>query len=80
VQHLYNVLHARLFYLFVNVICVFVDNFVDFEHIVQLLKSWVVVNSAFVHFDKIRSKVVIVRRGDAVNSSLIYDLLRIDDL
>ncbi len=38
-QHLYNVLHVRLFYLFVDVVCVFVDNFVDFEHVVQLLKS-----------------------------------------
>lgn len=79
-QHLYNVLHVRFFCLFANVVYVFVDNFVDFEHVVQLLKSWVVVDSAFVHVDKIRSRVVIVRHGDAVNPSSTYDLLRIDDL
>jgi len=79
-QHLYNVLHVYLFYLFVDVVCVFVDNFVDFEHVVQLLKLWVAINNAFVYFDKIRSKVVIVRRENAISSSSTYDLLRIDDL
>ena len=80
VQHLYNVLHARLFCLFVDVVCVFVDDFVDFEHAIQQLKSWVAIDSAFVHFDKVRSRVVIVRREDAVSLSPIYDLLKIDDL
>ncbi|KAL8832502.1 MAG: hypothetical protein Q9191_000229 [Dirinaria sp. TL-2023a] len=80
VQHLYNVLHARLFCLFIDVVCVFADDFVDFDHAVQLLKSWAAVDSASVHFNKIRSRVVIVRRGDAASFSPIYDLLRIDDL
>jgi len=80
VQHLYNVLHVRLFYLFVNVVCVFVDNFVNFEHVVQLLKLWVAINNAFVYFDKIRSRVIIVRRENVASLSLIYDLLKIDDL
>ncbi len=80
VQHLYNVLHAHLFYLFADVVCVFVDDFVDFEHVVQLLKSWVAIDSASVHFDKIRPRVVIVRRGDATSPSPTYDLLKIDDL
>ena len=80
VQHLYNVLHARLFCLFADVICVFVDDFADFDHVVQLLKSWVAVNSAFVHFNTIRSRVVIVRREDAASLSPIYDLLKIEDL
>lgn len=80
VQHLYNVLHARLFCLFADVVCVFVDDFADFDHVVQLLKSWVAVDSASVHFNKIRSRVVIIRRKDAVSFSFIYDLLKIDDL
>lgn len=79
-QHLYNVLHARLFCLFADVVCVFADDFADFEHAVQLLKSWAAAGSASVHFDKIRPRVVIVRRGDAASPSPTYDLLRIDDL
>ncbi len=80
VQHLYNVLHARLFCLFADVVCVFADDFADFEQTVQLLKSWAAAGSASVHFDKIRPRVVIVRRGDAASPSPTYDLLRIDDL
>ena len=80
VQHLYNVLHARLFCLFTDVVCVFADDFVDFDHAVQLLKSWAAAGSASVHFNKIRPRVVIVRRGDAASPSPTYDLLRIDDL
>ena len=53
VQHLYNVLHARLFCLFADVVCVFADDFADFDHAVQLLKSWAAAGSASVHFDKI---------------------------
>ena len=53
VQHLYNVLHVCLFCLFIDVVCVFVDDFTDFKHAVQLLKSWATVSSTFVHFHKI---------------------------
>ena len=79
-QHLYNVLYVRLFCLFADVVCVFADDFADFDHAVQLLKSWAAAGSASVHFDKIRLRVVIVRRGDTASPSPTYDLLRIDDL
>jgi len=39
VQYLYNVLHARLFCLFADVVYVFTDDFADFEYAVQPLKS-----------------------------------------
>lgn len=45
-----------------------------------MLKSWAAAGSASVHFDKIRPRVVIVRRGDAASPSPTYDLLRVDDL
>ena len=80
VQELYNVLHARLFCLFADVVCVFADDFADFDDAVQLLKSWAAAGSAAGHFDKIRPRVVIVRRGDAASPSPTYDLLKIDDL
>ena len=79
-QYLYNVLHARFFSLFLNVVCVFADDFANFDHTIQLLKSWASAGSASIHFDKIRPRVVIVRCRDAASPSFTYDLLRIDDL
>ena len=80
VQHLYNILHICLFCFFINVVCMFVNDFVNFKHAVQLLKSWTVTDSTSVHFDKIWSRVIIVKHKDAVSSTFIYDLLRIDNL
>ena len=80
VQQLSNVLHARLFCLFADVVCVFADDFADFDETVQRLKSWAAAGSASVHFDKIRPRVVVVRRGDAASPSPTYDLLELDDL
>lgn len=34
VQHLYNILYARLFCLFADVVCVFADNFANFNYAV----------------------------------------------
>jgi len=59
---------------------VFADDFADFDHAVQLLKSWAAAGSASVHFNKIRPRAVIVRRGDEASPSSTYDLLKIDDL
>jgi len=79
-QYLYNVLHARLFCLFTDVICVFADDFAAFNQVVQLLKSWAAAGSASVHFEKLRPRVVIVRRGDEASPSPTYDLLTMEDL
>ena len=80
VQHLYNVLHARLFCLFTDVVCVFADDFEDFDNVVLMLESWAAAGSASVHFNKIKPKVVIVRRGDRASPSPTYDLLKMEDL
>ena len=79
-QYLYNILHARLFCLFTDVICVFADDFAVFNQVVQLLKSWAAVGSASVHFEKLWLRVVIVRRGDEASPSPTYDLLTMKDL
>ena len=79
-QYLYNVLYARLFYLFTDIVYVFADNFINFDYAVQLLKSQAAAGSASVYFNKIRPKVIIVRYKDAASPSFIYNLLKIDDL
>ena len=80
VDHLYNVLHARLFCLFADVVCIFADDFTDFDQVIQLLVSWAAAGSASVHFNQIRPRVVIVRRGDEASPSPTYDLLKMEDL
>ena len=73
-------MHARLFFLFTDVVCIFADYFERFDHVVQLLESWAAAGSAPVHFDTARPRVVIVRRGDGASPSPTYDLLMVEDL
>ena len=79
-NHLYNVLHACLFCLFTDVVCIFADDFTDFNQVIQLLVSWAAADSASMHFNQIWSRVVIIRRGDEASPSLIYDLLKMENL
>ena len=77
---LYNILHARLFCLFADIICIFADDFIDFDQVIQLLVSWTAAGSANTQFSEVRPRVVVVRRGDEPSPSSTYDILKIEDL
>lgn len=61
-EQLSSVLHARLFCLFADVVCVFADDFPSFPQVLDLLESWVTVGSA--SDISVRPKVVILRHGN----------------
>ena len=79
-QRFNDVLHARLFCLFVDVVCIFADDFEDFDQVVQLLESWAAAGSASVHFNRVRPRVIIVRRKDEASPSSTYDILTMEGL
>lgn len=78
-HNVYNILYNRLFCLFVDVLCIFVDDFINFKSVVNRLKAWVVISNESTLFKQTKPRVVIVKRGDEASSSPTYNLLKIED-
>ena len=78
-QQLSDVLHSRLLCPFVDVICIFADDFESFDRVVQLLLSWATA-APEVSSHTTKPRVVIVRRGDEPSPSSTYDLLELEGL
>ena len=77
---LYNVVHARLFCLFADVVCIFADDFGDFEDVVSLLRAWAALGRASIQFSLARPKIIIVKQGAGPGPSPTYDLLQSEHL
>ncbi len=78
-HNVYDILYDRLFCLFADVLCIFADDFINFESVVNRLKAWVAADSESTLFKQTRSRVVIVKQDDEVSSSSTYDLLEMKD-
>ncbi len=79
VHNVYDILYGRLFCLFADVLCIFADDFINFESVVNRLKAWAAAGSGSTLFKQTRSRVVIVKRGDEASPSPTYDLLEMED-
>lgn len=76
---MFDIVHARLFCLFVDVLCIFADDFSNFESVVDRLKSWANIGRASDIFEKVRPKVIIIKSEAGSSSSTTYDLLESED-
>ena len=74
----FDFLHARLFCLFIDVICVFAEDFVSLDSVVERLKAWAAIGCSAHLTHQIRPRVVIVVKGE--DASPTYDLLQAEDL
>ncbi len=74
-QSLYDVVHARLFSLFTDILCIFADDFYDFEDVVSRIRAWAALGRASGQFHMARLKVIIVKQGAGPGPSPTYDLL-----
>ena len=72
---LYDVAHARLFSLFIDVLCIFADDFPSFEDAVFRIRAWAALGRASGQFHMARPKVIIVKQGAGPGPSPTYDLL-----
>ena len=79
VDELYDILHARLLFLFTDVLCIFADDFDNFESVVERLEKWAAAGSTSTSSKQLRPRVVVVRRGDEASPSPSYDLLKMQD-
>jgi len=73
-----DIIHARLFFLFADVICLFADDFALLEHVVGRLKSWARAGGNGGTPVAAHPKVVIVMRGDEASST--FNVLEAQDL
>ena len=73
-----DLIYARLFFLFTDVICIFADDFANLDDVIQRLKSWAAAGKAASSPETIRPKVVLVVRGD--EASATFNVLQAQDL
>ena len=74
-QNLFDVIHARIFCLFADVLCLFVDDFHDLEDVVARLGAWAALGRASAQLPMARPRVVLVKKGAEPGPSQTYDLL-----
>lgn len=75
-----DALHARLLFLFADVLCVFADDFSTFEGPIGLLKRWAFFGRACDNFAETRPRVIIVRSTTGSHASPTFDVLEKMDI
>ncbi len=76
----YDILHARIFCFFSDVLCIFVDDFFNFKSVVNRLKIWVIVEVELSFLKQVQSSVVIIKCNDETSASSTLDLLEMQDV
>ena len=80
VSDVYDILHARIFCPFSDVLCIFADDFPNFKSVVNRLKIWAIAGVESSSFEQVRPSVVIVKRDDEASASSTLDLLEMQDV
>lgn len=76
----YDLIHARLFCLFAEVLCFFADDFENLTAVVDRLKVWTAFGKASEQLEKVNPTVIVVMKGAGPGLSPTYDLLESLDL
>ena len=74
-NELFDIIHSRLFFLFVDVLCIFADDFESFEHVADRLKTWAVLKKGMDVHGHMPCKVIIVKSGHGSSPSPTFDIL-----
>ena len=77
---IYDILFAWIFCLFSDVLCIFTDDFTDFDSVVNCLKIWVIAEAELSLSKQIWLSIIIVKHSDEVSASSIYDLLKMQNI
>lgn len=73
----FDVVHARLFFLFTDVICIFADDFNGLESIAERLVAWAAIGSASNLPGLTRPRVIVITSADS--SSSTHNVLETED-
>ena len=74
---MFDVVHAQLFFLFTDMICIFVNDFDDLKSIAECLIAWAVIDSAFNLSKLTQLRVIVVTSADS--SSLTHNILKTEN-
>jgi len=74
---MFDILHARVFFLFTDVICIFADDFDGLENVAKRLVVWASIGSASSLSKVIRPKVVIVTSANSTSPT--HNILETED-
>lgn len=72
---LFDLIHGRLFCIFADIVCIFAEDFADFDAVVDRLKAWSSFGKASTQLKYVKPKVIIVKKGIGPSPSPTYDLL-----
>ena len=75
-ESLFDIIHARLFFLFSDVLCLFADDFRSFYDVVDRIRIWATLGSSCGTFPQVRPKVVIVRHGNSPTANQTQGFLQ----
>ena len=73
---MFDIIHNRFFCFFVDVLCIFIDDFESFEHVADRLKTWTVFKKEMNVHDHMSCKIIIVKNGHESSSSSTFDILK----
>jgi hypothetical protein len=79
-NNLFDIIHARFFCFFIDVLCIFADDFKNFQSVIDKLKTWASLSKSSVLFKEVRSKIIIIKRENESDFSSTYDLLKSKNL
>ena len=79
VHDVYDILHARIFCPFSDLLCVFADDFPNFSSVVDRLKTWAIARGSS-RLERAQPRVVIVKRGGEASVSPTHDVLDMQDI
>lgn len=74
---IFDIVHARVFFLFTDVICIFADDFDGLESIAKRLVTWVSIGNASSLSRLVRPRVIIITSADGASPT--HDLLETED-
>ncbi len=79
VHDVYDILHARIFCPFSDVLCIFADDFPNFNSVAIRLKTWAIAGGSS-RLEQAGPRVVIVKRGGEASVSPTHDVLEMQDI
>ena len=77
VHDVYNILHARIFDFFNDVFCIFADDFLNFDSVMNRLKCWIVVEKTSNLF---RLNIIIIKIDNEFHVSFMFNLFEIQNV
>ena len=72
---LFDFIYTRLLFLFVNVVCIFVDNLNGFVDTIEILKVWAQAPAPISNFESRKPRIIVVRQTEEISPYPVENFL-----